>query len=233
MQIVHRPVRYTVLSLLVLLAIPIFILNLWIIQKGVVSKVLRPANLWWIAIQAIWVLATLRALLKAKWLGFWSFAALSAVMLITNVILLVSLKNYALAFYALFVLILSGMYSLHLFKNLNEPYYDSGQQWFEGTPRFLPHIEAKLGLEKQFLSVRLSRLGEEGCYAFCQSMPKVSGRGEIFLKLGNRTLKTEVELVSRSRDGFGWGLRFASRSADERKDIKDFIDRVRSVGYVS
>ena len=63
-----------------------------------------------------------------------------------NLHYLVATKNYALAFYALFLLIVGGIYCLHLYRNLSEAYYHAGQRWFEGQPVFLPRIEADLSV---------------------------------------------------------------------------------------
>jgi hypothetical protein len=143
------------------------------------------------------------------------------------------MKNYALAFYALFILILSAMYSVSLIKNLKETYYQSGKRWFEGRPKFLPRIEAELRFDGQMVPARLSRLGEEGCYAYPHFGTKIEKVEGIALKLGDLHLDCAVELISHSRDGSGNGLRFVAGSADQQKDIKDFIDRLRSAGYVA
>jgi hypothetical protein len=233
MKIVRMPKQHTLLAFLVVLSTPIFILNLWVMHKGSLVKVLEPGKQRLIAFQFVWMLFTLYLLLKAKWAGFASFMTMSAVLLLANVFLLISTKNYALAFYALFLLILSALYALNAYKDLRGTYYDSGKRWFEGLPRFLPRIEAELKVGERVVSARLSRLGEEGCYAYPFFEGQIDKVDRIHLKLGDLQLECAVELVSKSSDGCGNGLRFLAVSEDQNKDIKDFINRLRSAGYVS
>lgn len=237
MSIVRRPRQFTLLASLILGAVPVFALNLWVMQKGPILKILTVEHRTWVIVQAVWCLITFRWLLQARWRGFWSFVAMSGVLLAGNIYFLLATKNYALAFYALFLLILAGVYAIHLFRSLREAYYHSGQSWYEGRPVFLPRIEAELKLKERAVSARLSRLGEEGCYAFAapnaDALPKNEKVEGIVLKLGDLSLDCAVELVSQTKDGVGHGLRFVAGSADKKKDILDFIDRVRCSGYVA
>lgn len=237
MRIVRRPRQHTLLACLILLSSPISLLNIWVMQKGVLSKVLQRDKLWWIGIEAVWAFVTLLWLLGARWRGFWSFMALSATLLGGNLYFLLTMKNYALAFYALFLLILSALYGMHVFKSLSEAYYNSGRRWYEGLPRFLPRVEAEILSLGKAIPVRLSRLGTDGCYAFASAGESLGLPERIALKLGDLRLDCAVELVSRSDRpegrSEGCGLRFVAASADQHKDIWEFIDRVRSAGYVS
>lgn len=234
MPVVSRPRQHLVLSLTILVAIPIFFLNVWVLQKGAIAKVLQREMLVWMSAQAVWVLVSMYWLLKATWRGFWSTTALASAMFGLNVYYLVFTKNYALAFYGLFLLIIAGLYCLHLFRSLKEPYYSPGQQWFEGRPIFLPRIEAELRAGTRQLSARLSRLGIEGCFAYPRQLGlDADGIESIELKLGDLRFSCAVELISRTKDGAGRGFRFVASSPDQNKEIRDFIDRVRSAGYVS
>lgn len=234
MPVVRRPRSYTALSLMILWAIPVFFLNVWVLHKGVVAKVLQRESYTWMAVQAGWTLITLFWLLRASWKGLASAVLLSVAMFGANLFFLVSTKNYALAFYALFLLIISLLYCLHLYRSLAESYYHSGQRWFEGRPRLLPAVEVGLRAGEQLVPARLSRLGIEGCYAYPLGKEKFDPRDfeAIQLKLGDLKLECAVELVSRSKDLAGAGFRFVADTSDGSKDIRDFIDRVRSAGYV-
>jgi len=235
MSVVRRPRPYTVLSLMVLWAIPVFFLNIWVLHKGALAKVLDQESLVWMSIQAGWTLLSLFWLLRASWKGFLSVVLLAATMFGANLYHLISTKNYALAFYALFLLIIALLYCLHLYRSLGEAYYHSGQRWYEGRPRFLPALEAALKAGDRIVPARLSRLGIEGCYAYPEAGPALrpDSFDSIELKLGDLKLDSAVLLVSRSKDGAGSGFRFVAESADRSKEVREFIDRVRSAGYVS
>lgn len=235
MAIVRRPRSYTALSLTILWAVPIFFLNIWVLHKGALSKILHHESLTWIGVQAAWTVITLYWLLNASWKGLASAILLAATMLGMNFYFLATTKNYALAFYALFLLIVTLLYCLHLYRCLAEAYYHSGQRWYEGRPRFLPAIEAFLKAGETVQPARLSRLGIEGCYAYPNAVAAPKTRtafDAIELRVGELTLECAVEQVSRSKDWAGGGFRFLSASSDANKDICEFIDRVRSSGYV-
>lgn len=226
------------MAALLLFCVPIFALNLWVLNKGAWSKFLEPWKIQVLVVEAVWTLLTAHFVMRASWAGFWLFAVLSATMIGANLYFLLVLKNYALAFYALFLLIMAGLYLLNLFKLLHEPYYRSGKRWFEGVPRFVPKVEAHLKGEQEAEGdarrARVSRLNHEGCYVFTDApiKPSEPAPSKVVLKLGDLHLECAVELITRSKDGLGQGLRFLADSADRQKDIKDFIDRVRSSGYV-
>lgn len=235
MRLVRRPPYFTWLVFSLFIAPPVFLLNLWVMQKGSSLKLTQRDSLMLLGAQLAWVLLSVHWLLKARWRGFLSVSLLSGTMIVGNVYLLLLTKNYALAFYALFLLIMAGLYCFHLFRNLKEPFYRSGQRWFEGRPVFLPSLEAWLSIDGQRVPARLSRLGIEGCFAYLAPNAIVdTGKVEaIALKLGELTLDCAVELITKSEDGAGGGFRFLVAGADQLKDICDFIDRVRSSGYVS
>lgn len=236
MAVIRLPRQYKALSGLVLASIPVFVLNLWVMQKGINFKTLGKDKLIWIAVEAVWALLTFYWLSRAKWTGFWSVVTLALVLLSGNIYFLITTKNYALAFYALFLVILSGLYALHLYRSLQETYYHPGTRWFEGRPPFIPRLEAELKAGGKNIPVRLSRLGTDGCYAFTRDgevFPAEFNRSEaIAFKLGDLGLDCAVELISQTKDKSGQGLKFIVSSADQMKDIKDFIERIRSSGYV-
>lgn len=238
MSLIRRPRQYTFLVSLGFLSIPVFALNIWVMQKGPLAKAFTPDKLILVGAQALWAVIAIHWLLKAAWKGLGAFVAMSLVMVGANLYFLFALKNYALAFYALFLLILSGLYAFHLFRNLGEAYYRSGQRWFEGRPELMPRVAVELMSGNVSVPARLSRLGIEGCYAFINTHGDNPGTDldevdRVTLKLGDLALECAVELISQSRDGTGKGIRFLINSADQHKDVSDFIDRVRSSGYVA
>ncbi|MEW6055868.1 MAG: hypothetical protein AB1540_04565 [Bdellovibrionota bacterium] len=233
MQIVRLPRQHLILSLLVIVAMPLFILNLWVVQKDATIRLEPHTKMWVYGLQATWMLATLRWLTQVKWIGFWSVSIMSAALLAANAYFLLFTKNYALAFYALFLLIVSVLYCLNLFKSLGEVYYSSGRRWFEGAPRFLPKVEAAIRTSDAKIPVKLSRLSVEGCYVYPIEAQSLENADDIYLKLGDLEVNCAVELISKERSTAGRGYRFVVSSVDHHKDVRDFLDRVRSAGYVS
>lgn len=233
MRILRRSRHHLALTFLPLLSVPVFLLNIWVMQKGATAKLLEAEKLRWIGAELLWALLVVRLLYRARWSGFWLFLSLSVAVLVGNLYFLLVTKNYALAFYALFLLILSGVYLMNLYQSLSEAYYHSGRRWYEGLPRFIPRLEAELETEKGPLAAKLSRLDTGGCYSYADNGRDIGDVRQVVLKLGDLKLGCAVELMSKTQDGLGGGLRFVVKSEDQRKDIRDFIDRVRSSGYVS
>lgn len=222
-------------SSLALLAIPLFILNQWVVKKGVggafaFAGLFRGKSLGLILGEAAWVLLAFALLRRSRKSGCVFFALLAAAVIAADSVLFLRAKNYALAFYVLFLLILSVIYLLSTFRLLGEAYFNAGLRWFEGLPPFIPEIRAELDAVTERGPGRMSRFDETGCYVFsAKPMPDVS---KIRLKLDEKELVSGVELISRTKDGLGQGLRFLAQSPDAEKDIREFVDRARSRGYV-
>lgn len=231
MVIVRRPGSIRLLAGLLLLGIPLFLLNLWVTQKG--RGPLEPEHWRWVGIEAAWIFLCVVWVLNARLRAFWLTAALSVTLLYGNMWFLVRTKNYALAFYALFLLILSALFLVYLYRALRVPYFEPGRRWFEGLPEFLPRIEAELRVGDAVVPARLSTLGEEGCFAFPLPMRALAAEPDsVRLKVGALELDCAVQSMTKTKDGLGRGLRFLAATPDDEKDIRDFIDRVRSAGYV-
>ncbi len=235
MPLVRTPRALFIQSSLALLAIPLFILNQWVVKKGAggvfaFTGLFHGKPFWLILVASAWVLLALALLRRARKSGCFLFALLAATVIVADAILFLRARNYALAFYVLFLLILSVIYLLSTFRLLGEAYFNAGLRWFEGLPLFIPEIRAELETVSGRGEGRMSRFDETGCYVFsAKSMPDVFG---IRLKLDEKELVSRVELISRTNDGLGQGLRFLAQSPDAEKDIREFVDRARSRGYV-
>ncbi|MGE4232317.1 MAG: hypothetical protein AB7F43_03220 [Bacteriovoracia bacterium] len=243
MKIVHRPRRLFFLGITSLVCIPLFAVNLWVYKKVPLQTFWTRENIILLSLAGVWTLLTSLWVLQAKWKGFWSFLALGTIVLWGNLFFLVTSKNYSLAFYALFLLILFFNYLSKLYKTLREPYYNSKKRWYQGIPHFIPILEANLSSPQNsgFL-VHLSSLGTTGFYGYLEknSYPSpalIEQISEVELKLGGLKLNSAVELISidydKQKQGFvSGGFRFAKTSPDEQKRIHDFIDRVQTMGLL-
>lgn len=118
---------------------------------------------------------------------------------------------------------------------LKLPFFASRRKWWEAYPKGIPGLKVELSGENgDTTEGRLSNFGAEGCFVFAE------GGAISFLPRSLRIyndkqtlLEAEVEPVMRTRDGFGWGLRF-SRSAmdgDWSKDLQDYLGYLRRSGY--
>lgn len=120
-------------------------------------------------------------------------------------------------------------------KVLRLPYYDSKRHWWESYPKGLPGLSVELSAENGDTSKgRLANFGIEGCFVFSEQgeIPFAPKTLRIFSG-GEALLEAEVEPVLRTRDGFGWGLRFdpGAIRGDWSKDLQDYLGFLRRSGY--
>ena len=236
MIIVRRPAKHLLHFLLSLIAIPVFLLNLWVIEKGQLVRLLTKEKLIMSIVVTVLVLFSFAFLMKARKKGLLMLGGIASWAIGLNFYYLIVSKNYALAFFDLFLIILSSMYLLSTYKILKLAYYNSKKMWFAGVPKFIPQISAEIDEHSGKLKGRVSNLDHDGCYVFLTKSKFLNGPRSVQLHFKDRTLECDVVAVSKilncAEDAQGWGLSFNFKNADQQKDISDFIELVRSSGYV-
>lgn len=120
-------------------------------------------------------------------------------------------------------------------KTLRLPFYDSRRRWWEGYPKGIPGLRVELCSENgDTIEARLSNFGEAGCFVFLESGAFKFAPRSMRIFSGEETLlEAEVEPVLRTKDGFGWGLRFSrlAMQGDWSKDLQDYLSFLRRAGY--
>lgn len=240
MILVSRPRSYTVLCFLTLLFIPVFLLNLWILKTSGSHNITTQTSWGVFFFQLLLLFISLGFLLNTRWVGFFSLAALSAILFLTNVYFLSKTTSYALAFYLLFLITLSALFLISFFKHLKEPFYHSGCRWYAGLPRLLPNIMVELQSMSRKINGRVSKITPEGCFVCIQDslsekslLPFLKGFKKIHLKFGEHQVSCAVHLISIDTQKQGAGFQFVTASLDQTKDLREFVDRIRSYGYVA
>lgn len=101
----------------------------------------------------------------------------------------------------------------------------------------IPEIQAhlyektKVG-ETAGVEADLSVLEENGCFAFPKFGKKVKEVERILLTLKEQSVEINARIISLDPEGSGCGLEFNLLSLDQRKEMRDFLNHVRSKGYV-
>lgn len=133
-------------------------------------------------------------------------------------------------------------------REQSKSYFDPQLSWFQGLPRPIPQLQAKLvGLDETALPSPLAvcRLDEEGLFAFSQQgqiVPHVDVELELFhgnllderkIRLKGRVVRQFESRVcqGRSRD-WGIGVQWSPMTPDSKKDFQDFLEVLRGEGYV-
>lgn len=232
MKIVRTIPEILILQGAVILTLLMLLLNIGVHQKVFILAIFSKPNLALLLSIGIWGLLTIFFLNKGSWFSFWLYFVMSGIVLYMNLLNTVITKNYALAFFSLGFFILSLLILFTLYRVLSFPFLNSAKRWFEGFPRFIPHIEVDILNDKRMRSPgRMVTLTPEGCLVYSkyklENLPNT-----IEVALNNLVVHCEVTSISISGDGFGHGLRFRPKNADEQKELIDFILRARSQGYV-
>ncbi len=248
MDILYSTPKLRTLTLLWLLSLPIFFLNLWVLQKGDPTRKLlqeyallaKPQLL--LIIELAFLFLGIIWLKSAKKISFFLVLGWSMFCVTSNLHFLIKTKNYALAFFIIFLLILCTSYLQALYQTLAQPFYNSKKRWFEGLPSFLPKLEGLLTFKDPYIEItplKFSSLEETGCFTYSTNsdflvpIKKLPKKGLLQLKSDDLELKCDVHLVSKDKKAPGWGLCFNVKNADEQKEMLEFIDRIRSLGYVT
>jgi hypothetical protein len=120
-------------------------------------------------------------------------------------------------------------------RELGRPFFDPGLGWFVGIPKALPGVQARLGSAGDGLSVRVARLGSEGAFVFSfAGSPPAELSLEVELALGERKVRLNGKVVRRFiHQGSGWGvgIMFGRPRPDQRKELGDFLNAIRSEGH--
>lgn len=118
---------------------------------------------------------------------------------------------------------------------LRLPYYDSKRRWWESYPKGLPGLSVELLAESGDTSTgRLANFGAAGCFVFSEGGEIPFAPTQVRIFSGKEALlEAEVDPILRTRDGFGWGLRFDPRAieGDWSKDLEDYLGFLRRAGY--
>ncbi len=136
----------------------------------------------------------------------------------------------------IFALFASGVFLSEKVKRvLRLPYYDSRRRWWESYPKGIPGLSVEvLGENGDNAKGRMSNFGLEGCFVFSVNEAIVFEPKTIRVQSGEKTLlEADVEPLLRTRDGFGWGLRFSGSGIDGdwTKDLQDHLGFLRRSGY--
>jgi len=120
-------------------------------------------------------------------------------------------------------------------KVLRLPFFDSRRHWWEGCPKAIPGLQVEVSSENgDTKEVRLANFGLEGCFVFSQDGAISFAPKMVRVFNGEQTLlEADVDVVERTNDGYGWGLRFGSSAleGDWSKDLQDYLGYLRRSGY--
>ncbi|MCM0604716.1 MAG: hypothetical protein KA715_01360 [Xanthomonadaceae bacterium] len=162
-------------------------------------------------------------------LGLAPWSLLSVLLVIKNSSFAVAISNLmSLAF-----IVATGGFWI---KYFSKSFYDSGRRWYQGAPHPIPGVNCVAG-ETVW---RVSRLDREGAYVFLDRAKPIEFRAsgkevqkpyELSFEYRHEKIDIPAVLVHQSVAFTGFGFRFKVNDADLRKDLGDFIEKMRGYGY--
>ncbi len=235
MKTVKRTPEIRVQSLIVTAWIPILIINTALFTHNYLSEiaikaVLKGKSMVWILTLSFLLIVSLIFISKGKKTGLWLLISSLIPLVVTDFYMAFRSAYYALGFMAVFILILGSFQVVSLLKLLKRAYFNPKLKWYEGKPRAIPKIQARLFSNNEMLTAKLSNLDEQGCFVFGDHLIPLVDRIELSCN-DHYVNKTVTPVVALERCS-GYGVKFQIQNRDDEKEINEFVDYVRSQGYV-
>ena len=113
---------------------------------------------------------------------------------------------------------------------LGRSFLSSGTTWYQSLPRPLPTLKCQTS-GREF---KVSRFDRDGAFIFDREpfTAAVPKKMELTFVLNNKTIQCEAEPMTLLSGGRGIGLRFKNLKPDIKKDLGDFVEKLRGEGYV-
>lgn len=145
-------------------------------------------------------------------------------------------RNSTLGFFVLFLVFFWIVLLSWIRFELGQSFLDPKLRWFQALPKPIPWLECELQVGQATLPMRVGRIDEEGLFVFSNlgQIPRLSRADRIALRLtyrGREAVGGAVP-VCELASGQGIGLRFEGMTADQRKNLGDFVEVLRGEGHV-
>ncbi len=200
-----------------------------LITGGVIYTLLILPLTYWLTSVKKWALL-LTTLLFSTWL-------------LVSIYFGISRHQPSLGFFALFQWAWALFQLIWLKIELNKSFACPNIAWYQGEPRPIPELECTLALEEIQQACKICRIDLNGVFIFIPNLISnlntqidtlfEKRKIEVRLKFKENSLSCEGIPVFSLKKGNGGGIQFIPSSIDRRKEIGDFIEKLRGHGYVS
>jgi len=139
-----------------------------------------------------------------------------------------------LSLWAWLKFVLIGLWSFRAWNLWNASFLRSGKKWYEGLPQGIPNLlcQIKPGAKP----AKVNRIDRQGLIIF--GLPDVIGnlrKVELDLELSHQASAKKIickaQIMSRQKDPLILGLKFKDLTADQQKDLGDFVEKLKGEGY--
>jgi hypothetical protein len=179
--------------------------------------------------QAVW-------LSQGRRWAFWLSASFGAIWVLLSSWMAVRTSNAALGFFVAFLTLYFILTLSWIRREIGRSFVDPGIRWYEGLPRPIPGLDCQLVRGAHGETYRVSRLDRDGAFIFRKGSPSEldleSEKGELVFSFKGQSVRCTGSLVSLLDRGDGAGFQFKAIPADRRKELGDFVERLRGEGHV-
>lgn len=150
-------------------------------------------------------------------------------------------KNPALGFYLVFLALGWILVWLWMRSEMDRSYFDPKLSWYQQAPKPISGLSCKLWVGNEKQEYRVARIDEDGLYLInskgytWKSRPYSDPIGLELDFRGDQVKGRGVPVSAVKRQDVGWvamGVRFQGLTGDSKKELGDFVERLRGEGYV-
>ncbi|MBL7715999.1 MAG: hypothetical protein JNL01_11085 [Bdellovibrionales bacterium] len=158
------------------------------------------------------------------------------------------MENYGMAFYSVFIAFYGLTLSFLISNETQRSFFDPRMKWFQGTPEKIPGLKCWFIDPATEFELKVGRFDEDGAFVYADSQQpseklkallsdkksakKLMRKVDIGFEFQNRKIQCSGNVISVLEYGAGVGIQFRAMDFDARKDLGDFVEELKGMGYV-
>lgn len=249
MSVFSVPLRLRFAALLAFLAVPVIVLQVVLVSKAPWWNLpLEQMRLWAFA-SGIVILPLSLALGHGKRWALILINALAGAWIAVSIFLAFRYESFWMALIVIAIVLFWILFWLWVRHEMNRSFFNPQVEWYQGLPKPIPGLKCQADVSvlakgkgaAQKIAFNVCRLDQDGAFIFFDRN-KVSGakakivpqkkKVSLEFKFKDTKLSCFGAPVKKMRAGLGIGIRFVDLNPDLRKELGDFIERLKGEGYV-
>lgn len=158
------------------------------------------------------------------------------------------MEHYGLAFYSVFIAFYGLTLAFFLSLETQRSFFDPRMKWFQGAPEKIPGLKCRFMESDANLELKVGRFDEDGAFLYAdaqaqseklkallsdkKSAKKLLKLVNVGFEFQNRKIQCSGNVISVLEYGAGVGIQFRAMDFDSRKDLGDFVEGLKGIGYV-
>lgn len=176
-------------------------------------------------------------ILRGMPLALRALDAIGAAWIVTTLWMAIHKGNPTLGFLAIGLVVFVLSLRTWIRQEAGRSFFDPQLRWFQGLPRPIPGLSCRIKTSEGVLDCRVSRIDDEGVFIYREGafglMPLRRGMPvEMSFTFRDSKVATHASPIRLEERGLSAGLCFTSLAPDARKELGDFVEKLRGEGYV-